>query len=138
MRKMYEKFNIYVYLFIPLILVSVHYLLVNYFHVNFLDTSSFSQRSFEFVLTMLGVLLTIFGLLFTLPDNEYRKMMKLYNHDKIIFNTIFSGIISSLIFMALYFFEISTYAQESLVIVIFSEVAISTWWIFRTLRIINQ
>ena len=138
MRKIYEKINLYVYLFVPLSLIVVHHLLKKYLQMNLLNTNSFSDKSFDFVLTMLGVLLTIFGLMFTLPDNEYRKLMKKYNHDKIIFNTIFSGITSSLIFIILNFSEIATYGQEILFIIIFSEVAVSTWWIFRTLKAINS
>lgn len=138
MRKIYEKINLYIYLFVPLSLILVHHLLKIYFRMNLLNTNSFSDKSFEFVLTMLGVLLTIFGLMFTLPDNEYRKLMKKYNHDKIIFNTIFSGITSSLVFIILNFSEISTYGQEILFIIIFSEVTVSTWWIFRTLKAINS
>ncbi|MEG0601215.1 MAG: hypothetical protein RR494_13680 [Vagococcus sp.] len=138
MRKIYEKINLYIYLFVPLNLILVHHLLKKYFRMNLLNTNSFLDKSFEFVLTMLGVLLTIFGLMFTLPDNEYRKLMKKYNHDKIIFNTIFSGITSSLVFIILNFFEISIYGQEILFIIIFSEVAVSTWWIFRTLKAINS
>ena len=99
MRKIYEKFNLYVYFIVPIFLLLLHYFFVNYRQINILETSSFAESNFEFVLTMLGVLLTIFGLMFTLPDNEYRKIMKKYKHEKIIFNTIFCGIVSSLMFM---------------------------------------
>lgn len=136
MRKIYEKFNLYIYFVLPIILLLLHYFFVNYRQINILDTSSFSASNFEFVLTMLGVLLTIFGLMFTLPDNDYRKLMRKYKHEKIIFNTIFCGIISSLVFILLYFIESSIQIQELLFIIIFSEVTISTWWIFRTLKAI--
>ena len=138
MRKIYEKFNLYVYFVVPIILLLLHYFFVNCRQINILDTSSFAENNFEFVLTMLGVLLTIFGLMFTLPNNEYRKLMKRYKHGEIIFNTIFCGIVSSLAFMALYFIETPVQIQEFLFIIIFSEVAISTWWIFRTLKAIYQ
>ena len=138
MRLFYEKFNVYIYLIAPLLLILLHYILVNFAHTNILDTKNFSERVFEFVLTMFGVLLTIFGFIFTLPDNEYRKLMKKYKHDKIIYNTIFCCILSSLLFMTFYFMEIATFMQEILFIIIFSEVTIATWWIFRTLKAINR
>lgn len=138
MRKFYEKLNLHVYIIVPFVFVLLHYTLVYAAKINIFDNQSFSENSFEFVLTMLGVLLTILGLMFTLPDNKYRELMKRYNHDRIIYNSIFIGILSSMVFVFLYFIDISTFIQELMYVTVFSEVAISTWWIFRTLVVINQ
>lgn len=136
MRWIYEKFNIYIYLIIPIFITSIYFLCFKDFQLS--KIQNYNQYNFEFVLTMLGALLTILGLMFTLPENNYRRLMKKYKHDEIINNTIFSGIISSLVFIVLLIIEVLPSIQEFLFITVICEVLIASWWMYRTLKNITS
>lgn len=127
-RWIYEKFNLYIYIAIPTLIISIYLLFFKDAQLSEID--SYNQYKFEFVLTMLSVLLTILGLMFTLPENSYRKLMKKFKHDEIINNTIFSGVITSILFIILLIVELLPTIQEILFITVVCEVLIASWWIY--------
>lgn len=93
----------FIYLHVLLFIFVVFYSLINEIIVktDFLAISAYKEFSMDICIGILSVLLTLLGLFLALPNTEYRRLMKKYNHDKIILNHIFCGSISSLIFIIL-------------------------------------
>lgn len=118
--------------------MGIYIMLVKFNIYNLANSANYNNHKFEFVLTMLGSLLTIYGLMFSLPENKYRKLMRKYGHDKIINNTIFIGIISSIIFILLLLFDLFAVLQDLLFLVICSEVCIATFKIYFALKFISK
>ncbi|EHR38027.1 hypothetical protein HMPREF9708_00111 [Facklamia languida CCUG 37842] len=137
-RFIYEKLNIYIYIVVPVIVLPTYYLLNKHTIFVLSTISTYHEYKFEFVLTLLSVLLTVFGLMFSLPETKYRQLMRIYKHDEIINRTILIGILSCLIFSFLFLTEMLPKLQEYLFLIIFCETAISTVWIYMTLQAIGK
>lgn len=138
MRKIYEKFNIYIYFIIPFVLCIGYALLTSNQTFDLNKINNYQEHKFEFVLTMLGALLTIYGFMISLPENKFRTLMRRYKHDEIINNTIFSGIIGSLIFIILYLLELLPNIQNYLFITLTTEVSIASVKIYMILRAMGK
>lgn len=138
MRKLYEYLNIYIYIILPILFTAFYWYLESNKIFSFANISNYIDYSFEFILATLGVLLTLLGLMFSLPNNTYRKLMKKYKHDEIIYNTIFLGIIVSILFVFLFFVDMLPALREYLFVIVLIELCISSFWIFKTLKFISQ
>lgn len=137
-RKLYELINIRSYIIFPLLICSIYLFVNRESQYSISKLENYQIYGFEFVLTILGILLTLLGLMFSLPNNQYRHLMKKYKHDEIIFNTIFIGIAASIGFIILFFFDAFYKFQELLFIVIILELAISSYRVYKTLKFISQ
>lgn len=138
MRKIYEKFNIYIYLAVPSMVCLVYFLLSNYCIFDLEMIKKYQEHKFEVALSMLGVLLTVYGFMMSLPENNFRSLMRRYKHDEIINNTIFFGIMASLVFVILYLLELLPNIQDYVFIFFMSEVVIATTWIYKVLKYIGK
>lgn len=137
-RKLYEKLNLNIYIIFPIIVVLIYLLLYILFDFQLSDFQNFNFYQFDCVLAMLIILLIVLGLIRLLPENRYRKMMRKYGHDKILYNTMFYGIVSSMSFIFVFFIDKTVIIQEFLFIIAFCETTIATIWILRTLRAIYK
>lgn len=137
-RKLYEKINLNIYIVVPIIGVLIYLLLYFLFDFQLSDFQKFNLYSFDCVLAMLIILLIVLGLTGLLPENRYRKMMRRYRHEQILYNTILCGLVSSLFFIFIFFIGKITIVQDALFIITFCETTIATIWILRTLRAIYK
>lgn len=137
-RKIYEGFYLNIYIIIPLIVLVVY--IVSYFATDFNlnNIKTFNKNKIEISITIAGILLTIMGLFASLPNTEFRKLMKKYNHDKIINRTLFLGVIASLFTVILSVIERLILIQSILFIVAITETIIASVWIYKTLMYIND
>lgn len=137
-RLIYEKFNIYIYVIIPIFICLLY---VYAFYNGILNLSHFEKynaNKFNFILTILSVLLTIYGFMISLPENNVRKLLRRYKHDEIISRTILIGILSSFLFTALYMFDISCFFQDIIFLVTATEVVIATIKIYGILTVFSK
>lgn len=142
LRLMYEKFNVYIYVIIPALLIAGYLFLNNKYGFCLSKINNYNDYKFEFTYSMLALLLTLLGLMQALPSNRrtlrYRKLMKKYKHDEIIYNTLFIGIVASISFIILYMIEKYPGIQDILFITMMIEIIISSCWLFITIRNINK
>lgn len=137
-RRLYEKFNIYLYINVPLISL-VFYGIIRYctsFSLKKIVT--FNNSKIEIFIAIAGILLTIMGLFISLPGNEFRKLMKKYGHDKIIMRILFIGILSSLLGLILAISELFINLQVLFFIITMTETILATWWMYDIFKYIGN
>ncbi|MGF3114744.1 hypothetical protein ACQV2R_05120 [Facklamia sp. P12937] len=134
MRKVFEKVNVYIYFVIPFLVCLIYYFLMISNLLNLQAIDNYNNHKFDFVVTLLGTLLTIYGFMMMLPENKFRKALRIYKHDEIINNTIFIGILSSLIFILMYLIGYESWLHDLFFLVTISETTIATIKIFKILR----
>lgn len=137
-RTIYEKFNLYIYLIIPL-LVLLAYLVCNVlFDFKLTEIKTLNKHIIDISLTLSGILLTILGLFLALPNTEFRQLMKKYNHDKIINNTLTIGILTMLATTLLSTIEKLPNIASLLFLIGFTETILASVWMHQTLKHINN
>lgn len=131
-RWIYEKFNIHIYIVIPLLFI----LLISRF-ANCIPTEGLQEHSIEVSLTFFGVFLTLMGILVAFPSSEKLALLQRYKHTQIVFLTLSCGIISSLLLLIsglLKYHEYSLY----LFIIIITETVIATVKLYGMSKFINK
>lgn len=131
-RWIYEKFNIHIYIVIPLLFI----LLISRF-ANCIPTEGLQEHSIEVSLTFFGVFLTLMGILVAFPSSEKLALLQRYKHTQIVFLTLACGIISSLLLLIsglLKYHEYSLY----LFIIIITETVIATVKLYGMSKFINK
>ena len=114
-RWLYEKFNIYIYIIIPLSLILL-----------------LKQYSLEFSITFSVYFLCFLGALVTIPSSEALALLQRYKHIQIIFFTLAIGNICSLLLLK--YHEYSFY----IFITIITEAVIATIKMYRISKFINK
>lgn len=127
-RCIYELYNLYIYFTIPVIMV-----LFILFFIGFEDLplEVFQNFKIEISLSLIGVLLTILGLFASLPDSNFLKLLKRYNHDTILYRTLLLGILSSAVVVALTLIGKFEKGQYIMLIVSLVETVIASIHIYR-------
>lgn len=138
MRTIYEKFNLYIYIIIPILICFVYYYGYSHGLIDLQLINNYRNYKFDFITTVLGSLLTIYGFMAMLPENNFRKMLRKFNHDKIINNTILIGILASLVFIILFMFDYETFFHDLLFLIATAETFLATIKIFNILRISSK
>lgn len=131
-RWIYEKFNIHIYIVIPLLFI----LLISRF-ANCISTEGLQEHSIEVSLTFFGVFLTLMGILVAFPSSEKLALLQRYKHTQIVFLTLACGIISSLLLLIsglLKYHEYSLY----LFIIMITETVIATVKLYGMSKFINK
>lgn len=126
-RWFYEKFNIYIYIIIPLSLI----LLLNDFN-NDIFQEVLKQYSLEFSITFSVYFLCFLGALVTIPSSEALALLQRYKHIQIVFFTLAIGNICSLLLLK--YHEYSFY----IFITIITEAVIATIKMYRISKFINK
>lgn len=135
-RKVYEHLNLYIYLYIPVSLAVLYSVIVHITGNVFLLNDTFIDNSIEISLTILGILLTLLGLFAALPKTKYDEGMEKYGYYKIIFNTLFIGVLATIIHLITNLLSLSETLEVYLFIIYMSETVVATVWIYRILRLI--
>lgn len=138
MRKMYEKINLYIYIVIPFFMCFIYYFLLKYQIFNLQTVKNYTERKFDFILSLLGTLLTIYGFMMVLPENKFRLLLRKYKQEEIINKTIFIGIIACLAFVLMYLFGFENFYNDLLFIIASTETLISTHKIYNILKYIGK
>lgn len=127
-RCIYELYNLYIYFTIPVVVV-----LFILFFIGFEDLplEVFQNFKIEISLSLIGVLLTILGLFASLPDSNFLKLLKRYNHDTILYRTLLLGILSSAVVVALTLIGKFEKGQYIMLIVSLVETVIASIHIYR-------
>lgn len=125
-RKCFEKFNIYIYFFIPAVVVTVYLLCKKIFNFNLNSLNTFNYEVINISLAFTGILLTLMGLFASLPNSEFIQLLKKYNHDKILYRTLFLGTISFFITILLSIFEVFSYLKPIFFLIGISESIIAS------------
>lgn len=125
-RICFEKINLYIYVAFPFVVTVIYMIIRSELNWDFISIPTFQKYSFELVLSFFGVLLTLLGLFAALPNTKFKKLLKFYNHMKIINRTLAIGIFSALIFLILYLFESNSLLQEIMFIFAITETLIAT------------
>lgn len=137
-RTIYEKFNLYIYIIVPII-VLVTYLILNIcFKFSLTDVKTLNEKIIDISLTLAGILLTILGLFLALPNTKFRELMKKYKHDMIINNTLIIGILTLLATTFLSAIEKFPNVTSILFLIGFTETIIASIWIYNILKHINN
>lgn len=137
-RKIYEKFYLNIYIIVPLIVLFLYFISYIFLDFNLNDIVTYNENKIEISMTIAGILLTIMGLFTSLPDTEFRKLMKQFNHDKIINRTLFVGVLSSMFTVILSIIEKLIWIQSVLFIINITETIIASIWLYKTLMHIND
>lgn len=138
-RNIFEYFMLRIYIFAPLVTLLLYYLvLVLILNFNLSVISTFNETKIEISLTITSILLTIMGLFASLPNTEFRVMMKKYGHDKIINGTLFIGVISSLLLILFAVSEVCIKLQVLLFLISVTETFVASIWLYKTLKHINS
>lgn len=133
-RDIYEKINLYIYWIAPALVVS-GYLILLYNNLFDLQTiHNYNAHKFDFVVNLLGTLLTVYGFMTMLPENKFRALLRHYGHDDILNNTIFIGTLSALVFSILFMLGVENSFQDILFLVVIVETTLATIKIFNILR----
>lgn len=134
-RWLYEKFNIYIYIIIPLLLI----LLSNSFK-HYISKELLQEYSMEFSLTFSVYFLCCMGVLVTIPSSEALALLQKYKHIQIVFFTLAIGNISSLLLLVVGFLNYNEYSVY-LYITVIVETVIATIKLFdisKFIKFINK
>lgn len=131
-RWLYEKFNIYIYIIIPLLLI----LLSNSFK-HYISKELLQEYSMEFSLTFSVYFLCCMGVLVTIPSSEKLALLQKYKHIQIVFFTLAIGNISSLLLLVVGFLNYNEYSVY-LYITVIVETVIATIKLFNISKFINK
>lgn len=137
-RYLYEKFNIYIYLLIPVFVMIFYVILRNNDLLNLQAISNYNNHKFDFVLTLLGTLLTVYGFMAMLPENKFRELLRKYKHDEILNNTVFIGVLSSMIFIVMFMLGFENIINDFMFLIALSETIIASFKIFRLLKVSSK
>ncbi|PTQ84740.1 hypothetical protein C8U37_107108 [Trichococcus patagoniensis] len=137
-RKLKEHLNIYVYIYFPLLVSILFYLISLHTNENLIFSNNLKIYSVEISLSILGILLTILGLFAALPENKYEGAMKKYNYYNIIFNTLFFGILAAVVHLVATLIGICVSLQVYLFLIYISETIIATVWIYKILKLVYR
>ena len=137
-RTIYEKFNLHIYIFIPLIVLAIYFILNHYFDFDISKIKTLNEKLIDISLTLAGILLTILGLFMALPSTEGRKLLKRYGHNKILTKTLIIGTLALLFTTLLSALEIQTIMTYVLLIIGFVETIIASIWIYKMIEIIEN
>lgn len=137
-RKLYEKFYLNIYFIVPCIVLILYLLIYIFTGYRLSDSQSFNSSKIEISITIAGILLTIMGLFTSLPNTEFRQLMKKYNHDKIINRTLFFGVIASIFTVILSVIEKLIAFQSILFVIALTETIVASIWLYKTLININD
>lgn len=131
-RWLYEKFNIYIYIIIPLLLI----LLSNSFK-HYISKELLQEYSMEFSLIFAVYFLGCMGVLVTIPSSEKLVLLQKYKHIQIVFFTLAIGNISSLLLLVVGFLNYNEYSVY-LYITVIVETVIATIKLFNISKFINK
>ena len=131
-RWLYEKFNIYIYIIVPLLLL----LLSNSFK-HYISKELLQEYSMEFSLTFSVYFLCCMGVLVTIPSSEKLVLLQKYKHIQIVFFTLAIGNISSLLLLVVGFLNYNEYSVY-LYITVIVETVIATIKLFNISKFINK
>lgn len=133
-RKLYEKINIYIYWVVPLLVSLVYLYLVSVGIFNLQATDNYNAYKFDFISNLLGTLLTVYGFMAILPENNFRRLLRKIGHDNILNRTVLIGVLSSLAFVTLFLIGFENTLHDILFLVAVTETVIATLKIFAILR----
>ena len=131
-RWLYEKFNIYIYIIIPLSLI----LLLNDFN-NDIFQEVLKQYSLEFSITFSVYFLCCMGILVAFPSSKKLALLQRYKHIQIVFFTLAIGNISSLLLLVVGLLNYNEYSVY-LYITVIVETVIATIKLFNISKFINK
>ena len=137
-RTIYEKFNLNIYIIVPLIVLLLYFVSDLLFGFNLADIKTYNENKIEISITISGILLTIMGLFTSLPNTKFRELMKKYNHDKIVNRTLLIGVLSSIFTVILSVSEKLIIIESALFIIGITETIIASIWLYKTLMHIND
>lgn len=137
-RKIYEKFNLNIFIIAPLIVITLYFASYYLLDFNLSSIVTYNYYKIEISMAIAGILLMIMGLFTSLPSTNFRKLMKQYGHDKIIYRTLFFGVLSSLFTVLFAVAEVLVGAQSILFIISITETIIASIWLYSTLMHINR
>lgn len=100
LRYVYEKFNIYIYAVIPTLFVAGYLVLNNKYglHLQVMNNHKLLLGCFTFIL----LLSSLFLMKSLHDDGKYRRLMRKYKHDEIIWRTSLIGLVASLLFIGVH------------------------------------
>lgn len=133
LRKTFEKFCVNIYLILPAIVVGLYFYLnrKDYIHID-------PKYNFELSIALFGVMFTVLGLYGSLPDSRFKDLLKKYKHNKIVYHSLFIGIVCSMFIVIFVITDFSVKIQNLLLLIAITETLISSYWIYRIYYLISQ
>ncbi|WP_025728477.1 hypothetical protein [Atopobacter phocae] len=129
-EEIYEHFNLYIYLILPTIVISLYFTATKLLEINLFNLELVDKHTLEISSILFGTLFTILGLYVTLPDNQSRKLMKHYGYDKIISRTLVIGILSSLLLIVLSITNLDSIQRLYLLLIAITETFILIYYFY--------
>lgn len=132
MRWIYEKFNIYIYIIVPLIVVSLSSLFIQH-----IQKQGLQQHSVEISLAFLGVFLTLMGILVAFPSSKRLELLQRYKYTQIAYLTLVFGIIFAIALLISALVEYHEYSYY-LFVALITETLLATKKLYSMAKFINK